>query len=1041
MQKSALFFSIFLFSLFLSAPVFADDPGNPDTCRVEQILTVSPSQQVTVEVSVYNDEKLGGFVTPLIFNNPDNPNVYCDSIHWSSRFWDNPASFYGANIDTANYKLNVYATWFGTPFDTGRGLVYTAYFTTGSGWDPDVGIIVDSTFYPPTNKLEFVPEATAEAHYPLFLAGCLGSAFEIQDPNGGEIWYAGVGYDITWRSVGFTGNVELEYSTNSGSSWSSVISSTSDDGSHTWTIPDTPSPNCRVKISDASDGSPWDRTDDDFSIPDFTVDASPSLRMVNVGNSTDYDVDLGYLYDFQHSVTLSVLDLPSGASGGFTPNPVTPPATSSVLDISTTGSTPAGHHTLTIQGEGSQIHTTQVTLVVNVAPSSFDLLSPGSGTFVSTLTPTLSWQEATDPDPLDTIEYIVYYSIESDFSDYDSVDGISNTSVALPTLDDDTLYYWKVKALDKWGEETQSDNTWNFHVYHPEQPYSFSLIYPPNVDTIWQLSDTLWWHSTTDPDPGDSVVYDLYYDTDPGFPSPTVIAGVVDTQYYFTGSDDDTYYWKVLAKDINTSGRWSAQTFRFTVYVPEAPDPFNLASPADGDTVHLHPTLTWDEATDPDPQDQLTYTLYWSLDNIFVTMDSATTANTSYTLPELLDDTLYYWKVRAEDKYDLNTWSTQPYWSFRSYNVAPSAFSLVSPPDESAVSVLTPTVKWNKTSDPDPFDLITYIAYYSLDNTFAVYESVTTTDTSKVLPSLFDDSTYYWKVKAKDSYGKDTWSTETDWSFDIYYPEPPELFTLLLPLDDATLADSVIDFIWEPTTDPDPGDVVVYDLWYDTHSGFTSPTIISDLSDTVQNVTLRDDSTYHWKVLAKDTNTSGRWSTDIFKVNIYVPELPEAFSLLSPEDEDTITTLEPTLMWQEASDPDPGDVITYDLHYDTLSDFSTEVVVADLSNTSYTTPELDVGLSYWWKVKAKDTNTEGTWSTQTFTFYVPSCVLGDVDGDGESNVVDIVYLAYYVLKSSDPPQPIIGCGDMQCDGEVNIVDVVYLVNYTFRSGPPPIPCY
>ncbi|MGB2697855.1 MAG: dockerin type I repeat-containing protein, partial [Candidatus Zixiibacteriota bacterium] len=145
--------------------------------------------------------------------------------------------------------------------------------------------------------------------------------------------------------------------------------------------------------------------------------------------------------------------------------------------------------------------------------------------------------------------------------------------------------------------------------------------------------------------------------------------------------------------------------------------------------------------------------------------------------------------------------------------------------------------------------------------------------------------------------------------------------------------------------------------------------------------------------------------------------------------------------WQEASDPDPGDVITYDLHYDTLSDFSTEVVVADLSNTSYTTPELDVGLSYWWKVKAKDTNTEGTWSTQTFTFYVPSCVLGDVDGDGESNVVDIVYLAYYVLKSSDPPQPIIGCGDMQCDGEVNIVDVVYLVNYTFRSGPPPIPCY
>jgi hypothetical protein len=1039
MQKKIIFLSILL--LFLSPLAFAADPGNPDTCKVEQLLSVNPSQQVTVEVSVYNDEELGGIVVPLIFHNPDNSDVVCDSVHWSSRFWDNPASLYGASIDNINHKVAIYATWFSVPFDTGRGLLCTAYFTTGSSWDSDVGIILDSTFYPPSNKLEYVPIASGAAHYPIFLAGCLGSAFEIEEPDSGEVWYAGESNDITWRSVGFSGNVKLEYSTNSGSSWSPVISSTPDDGSHPWTIPEEPSPNCRVKISDALDGAPWDRSNYDFSIPDFTIDATPELRMVNVGNSTDYDVDLGYLYDFGHSVTLSVTGLPSGTTEGFTPNPVTPPATSSVMDISTTGATPAGHYTLTIQGEGSQIRTTQVTLVANVAPNSFDLLSPSSGSFVSTLTPSVSWQEATDPDPLDTIEYIVYYSIESDFSTYDSMDGISNTSVTLPTLNDDTLYYWKVKALDKWGEETLSDNTWNFHVYHPEQPYTFSLIYPPNADTLWQLSDTLWWDSTTDPDPGDSVVYDLYYDTSPSFPSPTVIADLADTFYYFTGSDDDTYFWKVLAKDINTSGRWSTQTFRFTIYVPEPPDPFNLASPADNDSVILHPTLSWDEATDPDPQDQITYTLYWSLDSLFSSVDSTTTTNESYTLPELLDDTLYYWKVRAEDKYDLNTWSTQPYWSFRSWNVAPSAFSLISPSDESTVSTLTPTLRWHKASDPDPFDLISYILYYSLDNTFAVYESVITTDTTRVVPLFVDDSTYHWKVKAFDSYGGERWSTETTWSFDVYYPEPPEVFTLLFPSDEATLDDSTFDFVWQPTNDPDPGDAVVYDLWYDTHSGFTGATVVSDLSDTSYAVTVWDDSTYFWKVHAKDTNTSGRWSTDIFEVNLYVPEVPESFSLLSPADEDTITTLEPTLTWQEASDPDPGDIITYDLYYDTLSDFSTEVIVVDLVDTFYTTPELGVGLSFWWKVKAKDTNTAGTWSTQTFSFYVPSCVLGDVDGDGESNVVDIVYLAYYVLKNTAPPQPILGCGDMQCDGEVNIVDVVYLVNYTFRGGPPPIPCY
>jgi hypothetical protein len=990
---------------------------------------------------VYNDEQLGAFQIPLTFYNPDNHDVVCDSVHWAQRFWDNYTSTSGLDIDTTNHRVRIWAIWVSGFFNAGSGLLATVYFTTGPSWNPNIGIIVDSTFILPNSKLEFIDDA-ATIITPVYVPGCLGSALRVDKPNGGEVWYVGVNYDITWSSAGFAGNVKLEYSTNSGSSWSTIIASTGNDGSHTWTIPNTPSPNCRVKISDQSDGSPWDRSNADFSIPDFTIGATPNLRKVDVGGFTTYDVNLGYLYGFKNPITLTVSGLPGGTSQNFNPNPVVPPNSSSVLTVNTTGSTPAGTYTLTIQGQGSQVHSTQVTLVVNVAPASFGLLSPDSGATVSTLTPTVSWQAATDPDPLDTVKYTLYYTRKSDFSQYDSIPGLATTSRVLPTLNDDTLYYWKVKAVDKWGEATWSNYTWYFRVYYPQQPLVFSLIQPPDKDTSWQLSDSLIWRKTTDPDPGDSVLYDLYIDSRSGFPSPVIIANLSDTSYYFTGKDDSTYYWKVLAKDINTSGRWSTQTnWRFYIYVPQAPNPFSLASPDDEDTVILHPKLIWRKATDPDPSDQLTYKVFWSLDSLAYTDSSAAVTDTFYTLPELVNDTMYYWKVRVKDKFNLMTWSTQPYRSFRAFNVAPAAFSLITPTNQSVVSVLTPTLKWRKAFDPDPFDLVSYIVYYSLDNGFAVYESVLSTDTSKVLPTLYDDSTYYWKVKARDKYGEERWSTEINWSFDVYYPEPPRVFTLLFPPHTATLADSTFDFVWQATTDPDPGDVVVYDLWYDTNSGFTNPTKILGLSDTVRNVTLRDDKSYYWKVLAKDTNTSGRWSTDIFRVNIYVPQSPKAFSLISPEDEDTITILEPTLVWHKAIDPDPGDVITYDLHYDTLSDFSTAVIVANLPDTSYTTPELEVGTSYWWKVKAEDTNTAGIWSTEIFEFYIPSCILGDINGDGKSDIVDIVYLVNYVLRSGSPPQPILGCGDMQCDGKVDIVDVVYLINYTLRGGPPPLPCY
>ena len=61
---------------------------------------------------------------------------------------------------------------------------------------------------------------------------------------------------------------------------------------------------------------------------------------------------------------------------------------------------------------------------------------------------------------------------------------------------------------------------------------------------------------------------------------------------------------------------------------------------------------------------------------------------------------------------------------------------------------------------------------------------------------------------------------------------------------------------------------------------------------------------------------------------------------------------------------------------------------------------------------------------------------GDVTGDGEINIADVVFLINYLYRDGPAPDPL-EMGDVNCDDEINLGDVVYLIDYLFRGGPPP----
>ncbi len=102
----------------------------------------------------------------------------------------------------------------------------------------------------------------------LLLATSISTDPEIalNSPNGGEVWEGYSTHNITWSILGTVGNVKIEYSTNNGSNWTNIVSSTINDGSYPWNVPNTTSSQCLVRIEEASDGNPSDTSDSTFSI-------------------------------------------------------------------------------------------------------------------------------------------------------------------------------------------------------------------------------------------------------------------------------------------------------------------------------------------------------------------------------------------------------------------------------------------------------------------------------------------------------------------------------------------------------------------------------------------------------------------------------------------------------------------------------------------------------------------------------------------------------------------------------------------------------
>ena len=255
-----------------------------------------------------------------------------------------------------------------------------------------------------------------------------------------------------------------------------------------------------------------------------------------------------------------------------------------------------------------------------------------------------------------------------------------------------------------------------------------------------------------------------------------------------------------------------------TIDIGDAPSRFHLLTPVNASVLEtLTPVLDWEDAIDPTPGDTVTYTLLIAKNSGFtlglITIPSLTASVYHVPASTLMDDTRYYWKVNAKDLDDQTVWSYENYFHFdTAVPEAPLAFTLISPTYNEEVYLTSNLLSWQASSDPDPGDYVTYTVYWDVSAGFETAGSLTTSNTSAYSGFNAPGSIIYWKVKAFDTTGRETFSPVLRYLVDLNAkPRAPVAFTL-------TRQSTNIQVNWDSVPGAD-----YYDLYFSTdpYSGFS----------------------------------------------------------------------------------------------------------------------------------------------------------------------------------------------------------------------------
>ncbi|MCL2039746.1 MAG: fibronectin type III domain-containing protein [Bacteroidetes bacterium] len=326
----------------------------------------------------------------------------------------------------------------------------------------------------------------------------------------------------------------------------------------------------------------------------------------------------------------------------------------------------------------------------------------------------------------------------------------------------------------------------------------------------------------------------------------------------------------------------------------------------------------------------------------------------------------YYWRVKARIG-DCES----DYTEIRNFSSALAVPEIIFPENLSVENSNYVLIKWRLIENAK-YD-VEYSKYkYAFDSLYSLVSTITYIVGDEVtLYSLDTNTTYYWRIRAKNDIASSSWSEI--YEFKTGYEEPYKV-TLSTPIDKVNYI-RYGTYRWQPTTH-----VQEYKLEFSTEQNFsycfgfivpadqTSYTLESNMFDEEEFPALLHNTKYYWRVCGVNKTAIGAWS-DAREFTTF-PKITYV-NLVGPTHNDTNVSYDNARFRWQTVGARAYRLVVLDANDNTILDS----LVADVSFGSNTTMEvvytqLEKNTNYKWKVFASEDgvaqdNTngeEGAWS-------------------------------------------------------------------------------